>query len=92
MSHTPGPWEIRNRDHVGDNIFSVGGRRIANTFGDQSEGPYAANARLIAAAPDLLEQLEWITEKAVQAGWPRDLIEPCKTAIAKAKPEGNNEA
>jgi len=61
--HTPGPWQIMTRDSVGDNIFteSKPHRRIANTYGDAEE--YIANARLIAAAPDLLAALERIVAK-----------------------------
>jgi hypothetical protein len=40
----------------GDNIFTVEkpARRIANTYGGVDDPVYGANARLIAAAPDLL--------------------------------------
>lgn len=50
--HTPGPWTIRDRDGCGDNIFGPGNERIANTYGDGDK--WAANARLITAAPQLL--------------------------------------
>jgi hypothetical protein len=44
-----------------------------------------ANANLIAAAPDLLEELEWMLGKATQAGWPIDLLKPAQEAIKKAR-------
>ena len=52
--HTPGPW-IVDTDH----IIQDGGTSDENTIaivGDQEE--WKANARLIAAAPDLLEALK----------------------------------
>ena len=55
-NHTPGPWHVTKRD-CGDNIFADN-RRIANTYGDMDNPEYAANARLIAAAPELLAALE----------------------------------
>ena len=61
--HTPGPWtqpetkRTHNRWHV-----EGGGRLVAAAGGPQfaiSADEADANARLIAAAPDLLEQLHW---------------------------------
>lgn len=64
QTHTPGPWETKN----GHSVIHVygGGHRVAVV----SEVPYwmdfsitdAANARLIAAAPDMLEALQAIAE------------------------------
>ncbi len=59
MQHTPGPWEVRQRDHVGDNVFA-GDKRIANTFGPPDFPEYAANAQLIAAAPEMKAFIEEI--------------------------------
>lgn len=60
-SHTPGPWAARRRDHVGDNIFaSDSGKRIANTYGPTEDAEFAANARLIAAAPEMLDFLHGV--------------------------------
>lgn len=44
-----------------------------------------ANANLMAASSDLLEELEWLLDKATSAGWPTDLLEPARQAIKKAK-------
>jgi len=59
--HTPGPWSVEclgeeyflNTNHLYGVGSQVGTRRVAKVegLGDESE----ANARLIAAAPDLLE-------------------------------------
>ena len=59
--YTPGPWSV----HCGDLVVSHSGRAIADCeatpYGDRPAPPNsedAANARLIAAAPDLLEALK----------------------------------
>ena len=58
-AHTPGPWEVRLLDMV----YSKAGRLIADCECEQSRpsAPVSedlANARLIAAAPDMLEALQ----------------------------------
>lgn len=66
--HTPGPWKAA---HLGDSIAILGtraedpepdGRTVAEIFDTDTEA--TADARLIAAAPDLLAALEWIVEFA----------------------------
>lgn len=61
-NHTPGPWEIEDRKDGGRTVVDSAGRSI--TFTPQFEGAAArsieeaiANARLIAAAPDLLDAI-----------------------------------
>jgi len=62
--HTPGPWEVAKRD--GTNVFPVGGSRLIattagysnNLRGEEVEVENRANARLIAAAPEMLVALE----------------------------------
>ncbi len=61
--HTPGPWEVSHTDqctYVGATEMC-----IAEIF-DESEGSYEANARLIAAAPELLAALRTIHEAALR--------------------------
>lgn len=58
MAHTPGPWrEIRRG--MGQSIIAADGMAVANT-GNSKRYPAekAANARLLAAAPDLLSACE----------------------------------
>lgn len=63
-AHTPGPWSVRDADTVAY-IQSGRAARIADvhsflpTFGPGRE-ERNANARLIAAAPDMLEALQYI--------------------------------
>ena len=53
-SHTPGPWELRGSRLVTDPHGVV----IAEHISANGPGTPEANARLIAAAPELLEALE----------------------------------
>ncbi len=60
MEHTPGPWKV-GRDH--DGSLKVGsGLDVAYVLGQGSGAE--ANARLIAAAPELLEALERVAKDA----------------------------
>lgn len=60
--HTPGPWR---KDNNPRNIIA-NGRDIAHTWGRFEDDEADANARLIAAAPDLLNELrrtrEWVAQ------------------------------
>lgn len=102
--YTPGPWESRKAKFPvdGEYDFAIGatvdGKRecIAEAFGRCSTTafpPAEANARLIAAAPDLLEALEaWRNaqqatddavehfERAVAEGWHNDPSGSCWVA------------
>lgn len=64
MEHTPGPWEVTPNGGIAGNgqnvvcndistLLNYGGLPIGNGFGEAE-----ANARLIAAAPDLLAALQ----------------------------------
>lgn len=85
VAHTPGPW-----DHSKDAVFVVDGKEyddVALCVGDNAQ----ANARLIAAAPELLEQLVAFCDLAEQwfggnvpEEW-RGRIECAKAAIRKAE-------
>lgn len=63
--HTPGPWEVRQGKEVGNTVYvsSDKGQICTGVNGFESRIP---NARLIAAAPELLEALE-VAEKALTA-------------------------
>ena len=64
MNHTPKPWVL----HKKGTLRWVDAERICiaeipeDEDGDAQEG----NARLIAAAPDLLAALKWVNEQAVE--------------------------
>lgn len=91
--HTPGPWyalrgqrNISIRHKTGDkflpmvNVASVRG----NFPADCPYGSSEANARLIAAAPELLDALELIANTGMDA---RQCMLTARAAIAKATGE-----
>ena len=84
--HTPGPWRVLEPDQV----RGQEGEFVANC--ECHRGRLAtdrANARLIAAAPDLLEALGWMVEtfnaKEIDPMAAFATIEKARAAIAKAK-------
>lgn len=52
---TPGPWEVGGRDQF---VISASLPRTAIAMVYKYEMPYEANARLIAAAPELVDALK----------------------------------
>lgn len=80
-AHTPGPWGVRVSGEVGTDQMMV-----ACIYPLRSEAPEenAANACLIAAAPELLAIAERL--KAAGGVWP-DLAPALDAAIAKARGE-----
>ena len=93
MKHTDGPW-IHRKDY--DGVWHIdsedGDEWIAKTvpMRDLFTKDTEADARLIAASPDLLEQLV-IARDALSIWLPKDLIsrlDPIDAAIAKATGEG----
>ena len=108
MSHTPGPWTLEKRTcSVGccDDIQHVLAqypedsepcRNIATVDGGNAvwlrEGEAESNAKLIAAAPDLLSALQMLSDATIKlAPYPPEVIEAViaiveisRAAIAKA--------
>ena len=105
--HTPGPWEVQNSDqwraesrdtgfatfcHVGPPKGLAVALAVSDEDGEGHE--VEANARLIAAAPDLLDAIEallgwvkaWDCDFVMDDEWPAD-DEKIKAAIAKARGE-----
>lgn len=94
--HAPGPWMVqRYTNHYGFSVFADG-KCIAERWYEIEQEEYKAaeiraNARLIAAAPDLLGALENLAI-AVSMGWDTDgVMEVARDAIAKAKGETRDE-
>ncbi len=100
MTHTPGPWEIFGEDNGGLPVIriEVSERDICEVRGvwdreyitQELDRESHANARLISAAPDLLEALERWRDRL---GSPGDvdlqtLLHMTDAAIAKARGEG----
>lgn len=86
--HTQGEWKVSQDGFV----ISSSGLVIADTraVSELSIAETEANARLIAAAPKLLEALEVVVE-CPEHGWglkeALELQQQCKAAIAAAKGE-----
>ncbi len=82
-AHTPGPWIVsdpRKSQASGKDMYGIDGPEVVDDWEDW--GFTEADARLIAAAPELLAALENIVEMnpALSMG----MIEPAQDAIAKA--------
>ncbi len=90
--HTPGPWNIDGGTNSNEDLFIwktgeyYSGHAIATVHGEIQEGSQA-NARLIAAAPDLLEALV-MAKRLINANTLLDAGNPAnikiEAAIAKA--------
>ncbi len=97
---TPGPWRIAFETRIEYGPYVAGkGFAVAEVFRDPVETgmpeEYKANARLIAAAPDLLDatqavldKLENMTTAEFSAGADKEVRENLAAAIAKATKKG----
>ena len=102
MSHSPGPWKSETWDYSEadpprqDLVIVNGKYRIAQVCCDFDENPYEVakqkaqnNAHLIAAAPDLLEALQYLINTVQPSndpveGWFEVPLAKARAAIAKA--------
>ncbi len=90
--HTPGPWQVNER--FDGHVMTSDGLAVADCCLDYSSIDFdeqKINARLIAAAPELLEALKEISE-VFDVSWregstQRRLGDLARTAIAKATGE-----
>lgn len=95
--HTPGPWKTFNRSWCETSICAPGFdhgiccldiNHATEESQEADEALMAANARLIAAAPDLLEALQLTLNAVCLAGWEGDFCsEKARAAIYKATGE-----
>lgn len=101
VMHTPGPWHYQEKADRYTHIVRSGGSDLGNFFvcqlGQDTSGVAEANARLIAAAPELLEALKTAREYVQAAhgsmsgamGHNDTIVKPdldaIDTAIAKAE-------
>lgn len=84
MSHTPGPWDVEKFSMV---VSHERRQRIADVGGGDAQ-ERAENARLIAAAPDLLAALKFFAKCMSHGAKSRGLSDSlglAKAAIAKAE-------
>ena len=95
--HTPGPWYVGSGTYEGRNIYSVASvtddegftyQPIVASAEDDGIDCWDANARLIAAAPALLEALKWMVLRTEGGEYPDGkCLEDARAAIAKATGE-----
>lgn len=94
--HTPAPWEHKTDGAGGYNIVANGITIAATTGGCHDDVPADVedcNARLIAAAPDLLAALQYLVDDIMDADEDRnpetgeeyDSVTVAREALAKAK-------
>lgn len=84
--HTPGPWVMRECPKMfAVDTADIGGGPIVHT-------DIEANARLIAAAPDLLKAAKQALQVFVNQGWDDDLIAASRLKAAIAKATGKEDA
>jgi hypothetical protein len=77
--HTPGPWTLDK---------AAGGWLLLSNGSDVTTEPFDcadADARLIAAAPELLDALRYLLENAEAAGWSEMMLSGARAAVAKAE-------
>ena len=95
--HSPGPWYVGSGTYEGRNIYSTASvtdgegftyQPVVATAEDNEVACWDANARLIAAAPDLLEALGALLERyALAIGNEGIECYQARAAIAKATGE-----
>ena len=81
--HTPGPWVTTPEPNGIEWSVDAGKWGIATCAAEPGDGTTEANARLIAAAPDLLTALERIAELSYDS----EATRVAREAIAKARGE-----
>lgn len=86
-ARTPGPWFVTSQDDYPTGEVSadpMGVRHVVTTYGDEAK----ANARFIAAAPDMLAALQKVWEEGVIPDGYALLQDQVCDAIARATGEG----
>ena len=98
---TPGPWEAKQK-YIGISVFDSNGDGVANVCQSYGDTPYKvwANARLIAAAPEMYELLreflqglgDFITERKSQMRLLGELRPFCGGLTERRSKDGNSGA
>jgi hypothetical protein len=85
--HTPGPWRYQENSDAYTHIVRAGTDDYICGCGQGSDGTCEANARLIAAAPELLEALEeFVASRGASTDFARAYVK-AEAVIRKAKGE-----
>lgn len=97
-NHTPGPlkYDRRKNQNTGhfETVIVYGAAVLATVWPRNVEAETDANARLFAAAPELLECLERLLDTAAKHRWRAnsdevDPFKPARAAVAKARGQGS---
>lgn len=80
--HTPGPWDVLAGSPTGGLKVVAGSMLVATVA--RANLDFAFNARLIAAAPELLKALEMVSDGPHDAEAIADMLPAVRSAIAKA--------
>jgi len=86
--HTPGPWQLT---HIAGQCYIIEGADASAILSIDRRGDLVdqhANARLIAAAPAMLEALRWAMDNAEWSNDTATGTDPIRAAIAKAEEGG----
>ena len=92
--YTKGVWEVTHFDEISPVQIYAGRRRIAGDLFDEEHSPslseVEANARLIAAAPDLFEALDNLVERDLIADKRGDHYDEALYALRRAGRQSYN--
>jgi hypothetical protein len=90
-AHTPGPWRLTEPENIATSISGPDGELVVGGEFDGQMVPFKslADARLCAAAPDLLQALLRVIAIADRK---TDEFDAARAAIAKATGDGKGEA
>lgn len=91
MSFTPGPWAVvptpfqegftvNAQPHAALRGFT----KVVAFIGDESNAEVAANARLIAAAPDLIDFVKWVDARGGDNNQ-MEIFQRARTLLSKAQ-------
>ena len=84
--HTPGPWVVRHvPERYNASTYCIDWSAHQEEVAEIVHGE--ANARLIAAAPDLLAAAKGLLGLAERHGWLHVAVDAARAAIAKAEGE-----
>lgn len=87
-AHTPGPWELHGWGDANYEVLAAGAT-VCNVPGFDDDtvdfGRAEADARLIAAAPELLKALDELVGRVIENDGRGDLVDNALAAVAKAK-------
>jgi hypothetical protein len=85
--HTPGPWAILDRSEDSRTHISNGAHIVCTLGTTRTDGSpnHSPNARLIAAAPDLLQAVKDFLLLATLHDWEGAAIDNAREALRKAK-------